>query len=175
MSSSGTQKIRATAGREHEAGNRYAEIKDIIAGNSSVPFKDVIMGIAGIDSRSYNNYIRKGYRQYGAVSQFTVNNLSSYFGLPKGIFDCTMPFSDQAKEQIAEIIAQNFSSVSISTQAVNAPEGLDLLDDLKAIAIPLSNENDRDVLEKAIAILERLVTIARSRHETLTSLTELDN
>lgn len=103
------KKIVATKGREEIAGKRYSEIRDIISINSDMKFKDTIGEIAGISPGSYYNYTSENSPKYGRVSLFTVKNLSEFFSLPIGIFDCSEEFSEKAKMKIADIVRSKYT------------------------------------------------------------------
>lgn len=179
MASSGTQKVCATEGRELEAGKRYREIKDIISHNTNVPFKTVLKRIADIDYKSYDNYIREG-KQYGRVSLYTVEKLAHYFNMPVGVFDCSSDFTDQDKQQIADKISQDFSSVSrpvtVQEEQQGYRVGIDsqVIKELRALARPLGNENDQDALQEVVDKLEMLLIIAKSRLEIVESIGKIE-
>lgn len=102
------KKTLATEGREQIAGLRYSEIRNIISSSSDVKFKDIIGDIAGISPGSYYNYTSENSPKYGRVSLYTAKNLSEYFKLPLGIFDCSQEFTDEAKLKIANIISSKY-------------------------------------------------------------------
>lgn len=108
------KKIVATDGREKIAGSRYVEIRDIITANSDMKFKDIIGDIAGISPGSYYNYTSENSPKYGRISLFTVKNISEFFNLPIGIFDCSEDFTDEVKEKIAQVIKNKYSISNIS-------------------------------------------------------------
>lgn len=113
------KKTLATEGREQMAGLRYSEIRNIISSSSDVKFKDIIGDIAGISPGSYYNYTSENSDKYGKVSLYTAKNLSEYFKLPLGIFDCSEEFTDEAKLKIANIISSKYK---LNSEVKNKPE-----------------------------------------------------
>lgn len=95
-------------GMEFEAVERYIEIRDIISKNSDKSFRDIIGEIAEISSGTYYNYIGNSQKR-GKISLYTAKNLSNYFKLPLGIFDCTEEFTMEAKQRIAEVIRSKYT------------------------------------------------------------------
>ncbi|MCK8825910.1 hypothetical protein [Fuchsiella alkaliacetigena] len=157
------KKINATKGRENIAGERYREIRDLINENSAHPFKDIIGEIAGISPGSYYNYTSKKSDKYGKVSLYTVKNLSSFFELPQGIFDCTLDFDENAKERICQVIKDKFGDYNQANlvQKKNVTE--DLITQTKNLSKKLTNEDDLDTLKKSLAILESTINIIKNK------------
>lgn len=178
MASKGKQKIHATEGREEIAGKRFNEIRELIMQNTSEPFKNVITKIAGITVGTFYNYIYPG-KQYGRVSLYTVENLGNYFALPVGIFDCTIDFTQEAKEKISLKIRQDFSTSNVLSETAPQEEinqihdDSDIIETIKRLAISIGNESNITMLEQVIPSLESLQEIARSRHSTLYSINKL--
>ncbi|WP_147564378.1 hypothetical protein [Clostridium tyrobutyricum] len=167
MASNASQKINATKNREKEAGKRYTEIRDIINKNSDFPFKKIIQQIAGVTAGSFYNYTSPKSAKYGCVSLFTAENMSSYFNLPLGIFDCTVPFDEKSKEIIAQKIRSNFKNTSNNFVKIS------ISDDLKKLALRISNENDIDELNEVNYIIDDMKDIVQSRINTLNTLKKI--
>lgn len=171
MSSSGyLQKINATKGRESIAGERYKEIREIIKENSKKPFKEVIQQIAGISAGGYYNYTSEKGDKYGNVSLYTVKNLSAYFNLPEGIFDCTLEFDINSREKIRNKILQDFGDNSLNTiesnveNSINTPTN-DLVDAIKKLSQQILHEDNINTLEKALKALEATTAILKAKLE----------
>lgn len=169
MASNGIQKINATKGHVEEAGKRYAEIRDIINKNSDFPFKEIIREIAGITAGSFYNYTSQKSSKYGCVSLYTVENMSRYFDLPTGIFDCTKPFDQKSKDIIAEKIRSRFKSSSNNFVKSN------IHNDLRNLALRISNENDIDELKQVISIIDNIKVIVQDRLNTLETLKKISH
>lgn len=168
MASNGSQKINATKGREEEAGKRYSEIRDIINKNSDLPFKEIIREIAGVAAGSFYNYTSPKSTKYGCVSLYTAENMSRYFNLPLGIFDCTIPFDEKAKEVIAQKINSNFKNIS------NDFVKISISNDLKKLADEIINETDIDELNKSISIIDDIKNILQSRINSLNMIEKIN-
>lgn len=142
------KKIVATEGREIIAGTRYAEIRDIISNNSDAKFKDIIGEIAGISSGSYYNYTSENSPKYGRISLFTAKNLSEFFNLPIGIFDCSEEFSEDVKTKMAEIISNKYSLKKVAKNSSDIIE-MELLKKLE-YASKMEDKTQKDVMQKAL-------------------------
>lgn len=142
------KKIRATEGKEEMAGLRYSEIRTIISNNSDVKFKDIIGEIAGISPGSYYNYTSENSDKYGCVSLYTAKNLSEYFELPLGIFDCSEEFTDEAKSKIASIISSKYK---LSSEVKNKSHILseDLMKKLE-YASKMEDKEKEDIIKEAL-------------------------
>ncbi|EMU52824.1 hypothetical protein [Clostridium butyricum] len=172
MSSSGyLQKTNATKGRESTAGERYKEIREIIKENSKKPFKDVIKQIAGISPGGYYNYTSEKSDKYGNVSLYTVKNLSSYFNLPEGIFDCTLDFDINSKEKIKNKIIEDFGTDSLNVSIENNidstinPTTNNLVVEIKKLSQQILLEDNINTLEKALKALEATTAMLKAKLE----------
>lgn len=110
------KKQLATKDRENIAIKRYTEIKELIIANSDVDFKDIIHEIAGISPGTYYNYIGNSEKK-GRISYYTAKNMSNFFNLPLGVFDCTEEFTDEDKNKIATIIKARFKYIKDGSNA----------------------------------------------------------
>lgn len=167
MASNGSQKINATKGQEKEAGKRYTEIRSIINENSDFPFKKIIQEIAGVTAGSFYNYTSPKSTKYGCISLYTVENMSRYFDLPLGIFDCTIPFDKRSKEIMAQKVRSNFKNASNNFAKTS------ISNDLKKLADEMINENDIDELNESISIIDNIKTIIQSRINSLNTLKKI--
>lgn len=141
------KKQLSTKDREDIAVKRYTEIKELIIANSDIDFKDIIHEIAGISPGTYYNYIGNSEKK-GRISYYTAKNMSNFFNLPLGVFDCTEEFTIEDKNKIAAIIKDRFkyskdgSNVTITTNP-------DLKQKIKFIAKRENMDTD-EVLKKTI-------------------------
>lgn len=142
------KKIVATEGREKIAGTRYTEIRDIISNNSDAKFKDIIGEIAGISSGSYYNYTSENSPKYGRISLFTAKNLSEFFDLPIGIFDCSEEFSEDAKTKMAEIISNKYSLKKVVKNSSDIIE-TDFLKKLE-YASKMEDKTQKNIIKEAL-------------------------
>jgi hypothetical protein len=139
------KKVLATEGRVEIAGKRFVEIRDIISENSDRKFKDIITEIAGISPGAYYNYTAENSPKYGKISLYTVKNLSEFFGLPEGIFNCSLEFTEEAKSKIAQAIKEKYSFTSNITLSNLADK--QLLNKLEYVT-NFSDESPRNLINK---------------------------
>ena len=182
--SSGSQKKHATKGKESEAGERYRELREIIIDSSAVPFKEIIERIAGIKVGSFYNYTAEGTPKFGRISQYTVENLSNYFNLPQGIFNCSLPFTNDVKETIKQKIQSDFGEKNNITKlsSINKPKTKDtysqseddIINTLEYLYIPLNNIHEIEISYKINDILEKLLKINTARIESLKILNDIE-
>lgn len=174
MASKGTQRENATRMFDKaKVAARYKELKDIITQNSAVPFKDVILKIAQINVGTFYNYIYPG-NQMGQVSQYTVDNLSSYFNLPKDIFTSEAPLTEEIRKQLVAKISSDFGKNNRQQpQNLICADKYSITDAIKNISIHLNNENSIETLQQATKLLEITLSISNNRINSLTQLKNL--
>lgn len=172
MASKGIQRINATADLDKEkVAERYKELKKIISINSNMAFKQVIEAIAHISVGTYYNYIYSG-KQQGQVSQYTIDNLSEYFNLPKEVFTSEYEFTDDIKKHIADKIKEEFGE---EKQLKTKPENTtsEVLNNIKEITIKLNDENNLDVLKNAIESLNLAIEIVNNRIDNINKINKM--
>ncbi|MDD4802300.1 MAG: hypothetical protein PHF24_05080 [Syntrophomonas sp.] len=174
MSSKDKQRINVTSHLDKDkVVQRYKELKEIIVSNSSIPFKDVINQIAGINVGTFYNYIYPG-KQQGQVSLYTVENLSNYFSLPKEVFTSEVALDDDIKEKMASRIQNGFTKNSFpknnAKSTISELNDSNVLDAIKKITISLNNESDTEVLKNGIKLLEVTLNVSKNRLENLVAI-----